>query len=394
MVDLLGKKFIKDYKNYKSQKVRTAYGKLASIVGIICNVLLFVAKIVVGSLSNSVSITADAINNLSDSASGIISLVSFKMAGKPADEEHPYGHGRIEYLAGLTVSVVIMVIGVELFKGAIKKIITPSPTQFSWVFVFVLILSILVKLLMMFFYGKTGRKINSKTLEAASIDSRNDAVTTSSVLLGTLISKYLGIDLDGYFGLAVSVFVLYIGFSLIRETLNPLLGEAPDPILVEEIKEKILSYDKVLGTHDLIVHDYGPGRVFASVHVEMDAKDDPVASHEILDRIEKDFLMNDKIHITVHYDPILKDDSETGEIRSFIEENIKSIDERLEIHDLRIVPGEESKNVIFDCVVPHDINMTDSQLKKAIDTMIKSKFPDYNSVITLDSSFAAMPTNE
>ena len=288
MTEWLVRRFVKDYQEHENPKVRVAYGKFAGIVGIVCNVLLCLGKGLAGLLSGSVSIVADAVNNLSDASSNVISLLGFKLAGKPADSEHPYGHGRYEYLSGLLVAMLIVVIGVELVKSSVEKIANPEPTDFSWVVVGILVASILVKLWMMLF------------------DSRNDVVTTAAVLAALLVSHYTGFDLDGWAGLVVGAFIVWSGIGLVRETVDPLLGSAPSPEEVEHIRSKIMGYPGVLGTHDLMVHDYGPGRQFASVHVEMAAEADVLESHDVLDNIEQDFLRDDGLVMTIHYDPIVR----------------------------------------------------------------------------------------
>lgn len=391
MVDFLVKKFIKDSENTQNPKVRGAYGKFSGMVGIICNAALFAGKIAVGVLSGSLSITADAVNNLSDASSSVISLLGFKLASRPADEEHPYGHGRYEYLSGLMVAVMIMVIGVELFRSSIGKIIHPEAVVFSWISAAVLVCSILLKLWMAAFNTKIGRRINSKTLIAAAVDSRNDVIATAAVLAAALISRFTSLELDGWMGLGVAVFILYSGFGLVRDTLDPMLGRAPDPEMVDGIKKKILSYPGVLGTHDLMVHDYGPGRQFASVHVEMPAEADVVESHDILDNIERDFLNNDGLHLIVHFDPISTKDNEVNELRIWIAEKIKSIDKRLSIHDLRVVRGKTHTNVIFDCVIPNDADMSEKELKREISKLVAEEYPSHYCVITIDRSYAAMP---
>ena len=281
---------IPNHEDVKNERVRSAYGKATSLVGIGCNVLLFAGKLVAGLLSGSVAIMADAVNNLSDASSSLISLLGFKLADRPADAEHPYGHGRFEYLSGMTVAVMILAIGVELLRSSVGKIL-PQPIVFSWVSVGVLASSIVVKCWMAAFNANMGRRIGSTTLEATASDSRNDVITTSAVLLCTMIARLTGLDLDGYVGAAVAVFILVSGVSLIKETLNPLLGNAPSPELVGHIREKLMRYPGVLGVRDLMIHDYGPGRQFASVHVEgMSARRDPVESHEVIDGIERDFL--------------------------------------------------------------------------------------------------------
>lgn len=390
MPEWIIKKFIKDYKNIGNIKVHNAYGKFAGVVGIICNIFLFAIKILAGTLFNSVSVTADAVNNLSDASSSVVSLMGFKLSEKPADEEHPYGHGRYEYLSGLIVAVMIMVIGVELLKSGVERVFNPSAVEFSVITVCVLCVSIAVKLWMAFFNYSLGKKINSGTLKATGSDSRNDVIATSAVLAAAVISYFTGIELDGFMGIAVSVFILYSGVGIIRETLDPLLGRAPDKSFVEKIRNRILSYPGVLGTHDLLVHDYGPGRKFASVHVEMSADDDVIASHDVIDNIERDFLQ-DGLHMVVHFDPIDTSDGKTSELRKWIADKVCEIDENLSIHDLRIIPGVTHTNIIFDCVVPFDCNLTDAMLTEKINEAVRKKYPDFNCVITFDKSYAAIP---
>ena len=391
MQNWLVKKFIHDYENIHDINVRASYGKLSGKVGIFCNAFLFAVKFIMGTISGSVSITADAVNNLSDAASSVISLIGFKMAEKPADEDHPYGHARYEYLSGLTVAVMIILIGFELFKTSFDKVIHPSTVDFSIVLVIVLAVSILIKLWMAFFNKSLGKKINSSALEATAADSRNDVISTSAVLVAAVISHFFKINLDGYMGIAVAVFILYSGIGLVKDTLDPLLGKAPEPELVDYIQKKILSYDGVLGTHDLMIHDYGPGRKFASVHVEMAAEGDVLKSHDVIDNIERDFLSKDNLNIIVHYDPIVTKDDIVNDFRSWLMEQVKSIDPHLSIHDLRIVPGNSHTNLVFDCVMPHCINMSPSELKAEIRRLVNIKYPNYYCIITIDSSYAAMP---
>ena len=384
MTELLIKKFVKNYQHTENAQVRAAYGKFAGFVGIICNIILFLAKIIIGTLSASVSITADAVNNLSDASSSIISLLGFKMAEKPADAEHPYGHGRYEYLSGLTVAVLIIVIGVELFKSSIDKIIHPAPVIFSSVMVLVLLLSIALKLWMMFFNKKTGQIINSNTLAATAADSRNDVISTLAVLIAAIVSYLTPLDLDGWIGLCVAIFILISGFGLIKDMIDPMLGSAPDAEFVKKIRDNIITYPGVIGIHDLLVHDYGPCRQFVSVHIEMPAEDDVIASHDTIDNIEMDFLKNDGIHMIVHYDPVLTKDSLTTELRTEIAQTVKVIHPDLTIHDLRVVPGTTHTNVVFDCVAPFSLKLTDVELKNAITTEVRKQHPDYNCVITVD----------
>lgn len=391
MTELLLKTFVKNHNDTENPKVRAACGALSGWVGIICNALLFAAKIIAGILSGSVSVMADAINNLSDASSSLISLFGFKLSGKPADEEHPYGHARFEYLSGLMVSVLICVIGIELLKSCIDKIINPAETVFGAVSVAILIASVFLKLWMMLFSKKVGKRINSKTLLAAAADSRNDVISTLAVLLGAVISYFANVNLDAYIGLAVALFILYSGFNLVKETLDPILGRAPEAELVNKIQDKILSYEGVLGTHDLLVHDYGPGRIFASVHVEMAAEEDVLKSHDVIDNIERDFYENDGIHMIVHYDPIVTADDKVGDIRKWLMELVKEIHPTLSIHDLRIVPGTTHTNLIFDCVVPFEVKMSHIEVKEKIKEAVKTKEPNYFCVITIDLSYASVP---
>ncbi len=390
MTKLLIKAFVKNHQNTKEPVVRTAYGKLSGWVGIVCNLLLCAGKFIVGFLSGSVSITADAANNLSDAASSIISLLGFKLAGKSADDEHPYGHARYEYISGFIVAVIVLIIGFELFTGSIEKIINPTAVEFSWVTIGVLGGSILVKLWLMLFNLKIGKIISSGTLKATAADSRNDCISTFVVLVAALISHFCNVELDGYMGVLVALFILYSGINLVREAMSPLLGKAPDEEMVEEIRDKIMAYDGVLGTHDLMVHDYGPGRVFASVHVEMAAERDVLESHDVIDNIERDFLQNG-LNLVVHYDPIVTSDAAVGDMRREISEIARKIDERLSIHDLRMVPGPSHTNVIFDCVIPHNFSMPEEELKAEISRFVQLNHPDHFCVITVENSFAPMP---
>lgn len=390
MTRLLVKLFVKNHENIQSPVVRTSYGKLSGWVGIICNILLCAGKFTVGFISGSVSITADAANNLSDASSSIISLLGFKLSERSADEEHPYGHARYEYISGFIIAVLVIMIGFELFQSSVEKVISPSAVEFSWLSVGVLVGSVLVKLWMMLFNRRIGRLINSQSLEAAAADSRNDCISTLAVLAAALISHFTSVELDGWMGILVAAFILYSGIGLVREAMSPLLGKAPDPETAEHIREKILSYEGVLGTHDLMVHDYGPGRTFASVHVEMAAENDVLASHDVIDNIERDFL-REGLNLIVHFDPIVTSDSAVGDTRHELAEIVGRIDERLTIHDLRMVPGPTHTNVIFDCVVPHKFSLSDEELKEEISRFVRQRHPDFYCVITVENSYAPIP---
>ncbi len=391
MTNLLLRLFIKDYKNIENRKVRLQYGKFSSWFGIICNVILFITKFLAGTLSGSVSIAADAVNNLSDAASSIISLLGFKLSSKPADDEHPFGHGRYEYLAGLMVAVFIMVIGVELLQDSFEKLLHPTDVEFSAIIVAILIFSIILKIWMASFNNHIGHMIQSKTLIATATDSRNDVISTSAVLIAAIISHYTSWNLDGLMGIIVAIFILYSGFELIKETLDPLLGVAPDPALVISIQQTILSYEGVLGTHDLIVHDYGPGRQFASVHVEMAAEDDVLKCHDIIDNMEQDFLLNYNLHMIIHYDPVITDDPLVHDFRHWLSHRVEDVHPDLSIHDLRLVPGPTHTNVIFDCVIPPALHNKEAEITEQIKELVAETYPTYICVITIDESFAAIP---
>ncbi len=387
MTEFLLKHFVKGYPDTSSPAVRTRCGNLAGTVGIVCNVLLCAGKFLAGFLSGSLAISADAVNNLSDASSSVIALLGFRIAAKPADDEHPYGHGRTEYLAGLAVSVMILLIGLELVKTSVGKIMAPEPIQAGLVPLAVLVVSILVKLWMAAFNRQVGKQIGSSVLEATAADSRNDVIATSAVLVATLAQMIFGWQLDGWIGLAVAAFILYSGWGLVKEAIAPLLGQAPDPEIVRHILEVTRSYPGVLGIHDLIVHDYGPGRQFASLHVEMAASQDVLASHDVIDQIERRFLEQEGLHVIIHYDPIVTDNNEVGEAREYLAKQVKRLDPRLTIHDLRMVPGETHTNLIFDLVVPHGFEMPECRLKSEVQAMAQSKNPKWQCVVTLENSY-------
>ena len=392
MTDFIIKKFIKNSGDVDDPAVRFAYGKLAGWVGIICNIFLCAGKFLAGLLSGSMSVTADAVNNLSDASSGVIGLIGFKLAERSADKEHPYGHGRYEYLAGFMVAALIMIIGAELLRDSVMKIISPSKVEFGIVTAAVLAASILVKLWMMLFYKKAGRKINSETIIATAADSRNDVISTLAVLIALVISYFFDVELDGVMGAAVALFILYSGWGLVKEAMDPLLGKAPDPELVERIRGEILSYDGIIGTHDLMIHDYGPGRQFASVHVEVSADTGFVECHEIIDKIERDFLERG-MNMLVHPDPIVSESSETGRIGSELKRIVRGIDEEMTVHDVRIVDCADKLRVIFDCVVPSETDMDKSALSEEIDRFLRVKFPRAACEISFENSYASIPKN-
>ncbi len=390
MIELILKLFVKDYKHTENPKVRTGIGKTAGGVAIFVNILLALLKVLTGIflMGGSMSVIADGANNLSDAASGLVSLLGFKMSEKPADEEHPYGHGRYEYLSGLMVALLVMVIGVELLKGSIEKIISPKETSFSIFVAVILLFSIFAKLWLMYFNKNLGKRISSQTLFATSADSRNDVISTAAVLVASVISHFTSFDLDGYAGVAVAVFILYSGFGLVRETIDPLLGKAPSQELVEHIRRKIMSYEGVMGTHDLMVHDYGPGRQFASVHVEIPSDTDVLRGHELIDGIEQDFL-KEGLFLTIHYDPICTSDNAVNEFRLWLAEEAQKIHPLLTVHDIRMVPTSTYTNVIFDCVVPAASKMNDRQVRQALTEVIRESYPAFLPVIHIDRSFVS-----
>ncbi|MBQ8589629.1 MAG: cation transporter [Firmicutes bacterium] len=387
MQKLLLKVFVKDYENTADPQVREAYGKLAGTVGIVSNTVVSVLKIAVGMIFSSISIMADGLNNLADASSSLITLIGFRMASKPADEDHPYGHARIEYITGLIVSFLIIMLGVETLKSSWAKIMEPEPLQFSMVAVGVLLMSIAVKLWQASFNMKMGNAIDSATLKATGADSRNDVISTTAVLISLLIGKFTGLQLDGYMGVLVALFIIWSGICLIKETSDPLLGLAPDPTLVKQIEERVVSHEGILGIHDLVVHDYGPGRVFASVHAEVDANGNLMESHDLIDNIEKEISSALKIELVVHMDPVDTQDPLTQIVKQQLTEVISDIDDILNVHDVRVVPGYTHHNILFDIVVAAGAEKTDSQLKTMVMTRMKEYDPKYNTVIEIDRNY-------
>lgn len=386
MTELLLKTFIKNREDTEDPSVRTACGRLAGIVGIICNVILFAGKLIVGTLSGSVSISADAVNNLSDASSSVVTLIGFKLASKPADDEHPYGHSRIEYFSGLAVAVLILVIGVELVKSSVQKIIHPEPVEFSIAIVIVLLGSIAVKLWMAIFNGKVGKMISSGTLIAAAADSRNDVISTAAVLLACIVGRLSGLMIDGWVGLLVAIFILWSGIGIARDTISPLLGESPDEQLVHSIAYEIKAHEIVLGVHDLIVHDYGPSRRFASAHVEVDCREDVLLAHECIDDIEREVMQKLNVELVLHYDPIVTDDEELNEMKQRVLKEIGTIDERFAMHDFRMVRGETHTNLIFDLVIPREYEGRTAELHDIIENAVQLGDKKYYAVITFDSA--------
>ena len=368
---------------------RNVFGRRVSLAGIVCNVLLVVAKGTAGVMSGSISMVADAVNNLMDATSSIVSLVGFRLAGKPADEGHPYGHGRYEYLAGLAVAVLVLFAGFELIRESVARIIAPEPARYSPASIVVLVCSIAAKLLLSRLYREAGERIDSGTLLAAAVDSRNDVIATSAVLCGVFVSIFAGIQVDGFLGAVVGVFVLVSGIELLKDTANPLLGNKPDPELVERVRSRILAHPEVIDAHDLLVHDYGPGRKFASAHVEMAAERDPIATHDIIDQIERELRREEGLPTILHYDPIVTDAGHGYDLRTRLAEAVRRVDDRLTIHDLRVKDGEGGAVLCFDCVRPEGLELDEEALTEAITREAATIVPDAVCHVTYDDGFVS-----
>ena len=394
MTNFLIKHFIPNASDVKSPAVRQRYGVVSSVVGILCNALLCTAKIAAGLLTGAVSIVADGINNLSDGGSCVVSLLGFKMAGKPADDKHPFGHGRIEYVAGLVVSFIIVLMGVELAKTSLDKIFHPEEISFSWITPAVLGISILVKLWMCFFNRKMGDKIDSAVLRATAMDSLSDVAATSAVLAGFVIGYWARVNLDGYLGVLVALFILYTGVSTAKGTLDLLLGEAPDPEFVKQIQQEVLSYPEIIGVHDLIVHNYGPGHSVISLHAEVPCDVDILKIHDTIDNAERDLKKKFDCEVVIHMDPIVTDDKETNEIHQKLSSIVRLLDSRVTIHDFRIVKGPTHTNLIFDIVVPHQFRLTDDQVVESLRQAVKALDARYEIVVNVDKAYTAPPGGE
>ena len=378
-------RLIRDAQNTEDPSVREAYGRLAGIVGVVCNVLLFVGKFLLGTLTGSVAITADAVNNLSDASSSIVTLIGFRLAAKPADEGHPFGHHRIEYLAGLAVAAMILLIGAELVKTSIGKILHPADVECTAATILVLLASILVKLWLARFNRTLGKKISSPALMATAADSRNDVITTAAVLLCAVLAAATGLRLDGYVGLLVALFILWSGSSIAKDTIDPLLGAAPDESLLHAIASEITGYGGILGIHDLMVHDYGPGRRFASAHAEVDYRMNILDAHELLDDIERDVRTKLHVDLVLHCDPIVTDDAERSALRDRVLSYLTEQDARLSIHDFRVVRGTGHTNVIFDLVMPFDLAGKTAELQRGLERALSADGQRYHAVITADA---------
>lgn len=367
------------------EEKRLKKGRRAGFVGIISNLVLFAGKLVAGILSGAVSITADALNNLSDASSSVVTLLGFKLAGKPADEDHPFGHARFEYLSALAVAVMILFIGFELAKSSVSKIIHPEPVRFTWLTVGILLGSILVKAWLSLYNRSLGRKIQSDVLLATAADSRNDCIATSAVLLSGVVQHYTGANIDGWMGLAVAGFILLSGLAMAKDTVSPLLGEAAGPELREQIVDQLRHTPQVLGWHDLMVHDYGPGRRFASLHVEMDYREGPIFCHEVIDNLERECYESHGIHLVIHYDPVVTDDPELNRLKALVIGILQDIDSRLAIHDFRMVVSPGHTNLIFDMALPSDLTGQERSLKSRLDQALNAiGDTTYYTVITFD----------
>lgn len=384
MTDLILRIFVRDHKNTEDPAVRDKCGRVAGAVGIVTNFLLFLMKIIVGTVFHSVSVTADAVNNLTDSGSSVVTLIGFKMASKPADEKHPFGHARIEYLSGVIVSFIVIFLGLQLGMSSVEKILTPEENALTPVALVVLVISILAKLWQCLFYRKVGRMIKSESVEATSKDSRNDVIATSVVLLGAVITMLTGVNLDGYMGAAVALFIVFSGVQLTISTADPLLGQAPEGELVQTITEKMLSYPGIIGMHDLAVHNYGVGRCFASAHCEVDAKNDILVSHDLIDNIERDFSRDLGIHMVIHLDPVIVGDARTDALHCKVQSLVTALYPAVTIHDFRVIWGVTHSNIVFDAAVPFAVKDSDAVITQKLEAEIQKLDPDYRTVVTID----------
>lgn len=371
--------------NTNTPQSRAAAGKLSGLVGLFCNIVLFAAKLAVGILTGSVSVTADAMNNLSDAVSSVVTLIGFKLAEKPADADHPYGHARYEYLSGLAVAGLILVIGVELGKSSFEKILNPEPVEFSWPLAAVLVGAVLVKLWLSLFNRRLAKKISSTALMATAADSRNDAISTTAVLIAAGLQMAFSWQLDGWMGLAVAAFILYSGVNLAKETISPLLGETASPELRQVIVDVVTGDEKVLGYHDLMVHDYGPGQRFASIHVEMDRREDPLECHERIDELERQCMQLHNIHLVIHYDPVITDDPELQRLKLVTQSLLTRIDQRISLHDFRMLTVENQARIFFDVALPADLMERKDSIKQRLDEMLMESEPTVSQTfITFD----------
>lgn len=386
MITLLSKLFIKDREDIKNPKVRQAYGMLCGAVGIFLNLCLFTGKFIAGLISNSIAITADAFNNLSDAGSSIITLIGFKMAGQKPDPDHPFGHGRIEYISGLLVSVIILLMGLELLKSSVAKILHPEELVFSPAILAILIASILAKCYMYSYNRKLGKKLDSSAMIATGTDSLSDTLATTVVLISTLISHFTGLSIDGWCGIIVGLFICYAGFNAARDTISPLLGQAPDKEFVQQVNNIVMAHEEVIGIHDLIVHNYGPGRVLISLHAEVPSDGDILTLHDVIDTIEHELRNTLNCQAVIHMDPVLVGDEKTEHLKELVKGYLAEIDASLTIHDFRIVTGPTHTNLIFDVAVPYDFPLSDTELIALISEKVKKDNPNYFTVVDVDKT--------
>lgn len=391
MINLLVKTFVKDSGNVQDPQVRQRYGTLSGGVGIFLNLLLSVGKMIAGVLTGSIAITADAFNNLTDAGSSVVTLVGFRMAGKQADDDHPFGHGRIEYLSGLAVSVVILLVGLELAKSSVEKIIHPEPVEFSWLSAAILAAAICVKLWMSYFNRTLSRRIGSAAMAATATDSLSDAVATSAVLISAIIGKFTGVNIDAWAGILVALFILRAGWGAAKDTLNPLLGQNPDPELVRDIERTVLAHPQVVGIHDMIIHDYGPGRSMMSLHAEVPAGSDIMEVHDEIDAIERELKAKYRIDASIHMDPIVTGDETISKARKMVSELVREVDPAMTIHDFRMTSGPRHRNLIFDVVVPYSVKSTDDEVRREIERKIRAADPNSFAVIQVDRAYTQEP---
>ncbi len=387
MINLLSRIFIKDYKNYKNAEVRYKYGVLCGFFGIFLNVALFSAKYFAGVISNSIAITADSFNNLSDAGSSVITLIGFKLAKSKPDSKHPFGHGRMEYLSGLVVSFLIILMGFELAKSSIEKILNPTDIETGVVPLLVLAVSVLIKLYMSFYNRNIGKKIDSGAMQATASDSLSDSIATFAVMVSMIISHFAGINVDGICGCIVSVLIMYAGINSVRDTISPLLGQKPDPALVASIEKTVLADENVIGVHDMVVHDYGPGRIMVSLHAEVDGKGDIFVLHDAIDLIENRLHDEFGCEAVIHMDPIVTDDAETNATKLKVIGILREYSATIHIHDFRMVKGPTHINVIFDAVVPFEFSGSDKEVKDAIECVISQKLENTNAVVKIDRGY-------
>ena len=387
MIEFLARVFIRHRDGLSPSALRQAYGQLCGAVGIGLNLLLFVGKLFAGTISGSIAITADAFNNLSDAGSSVVTLLGFRLAGRKPDPEHPFGHGRMEYISGLAVAGLILLMGVELGKSSLKKILSPEEIVSSPLVLAILAVSVAVKLYMFYYNRSIGKKIKSAAMSATATDSLSDAVSTTAVLMATLVGQFTGLNIDGWVGLLVALFILFSAYKAAKETLSPLLGQTPDPEFVERIEQIVLSYPEVLNVHDLIVHDYGPGRMMISLHAEVSADGDLLQLHDVIDNAEHRLKKELGCMAVIHMDPIITNDAHTDALRMAVAEKVKAIDPRLTIHDFRTVPGSTHTNLIFDVVVPYDVKLTADEVRRRIGALVKELDENYFAVVQVDNSY-------